>query len=458
MEQSAVDDIFEDAIRRLDRAAEFADMDEEALERLRHPKAVLQVSIPVRMDDGSLQIFQGYRVRHDDTRGPTKGGIRFHPGVHPGEVKALAFWMTCKCAVAGIPFGGGKGGVIVDPKQLSRMELERLSRGFIEQVADFIGPETDVPAPDVYTNSMIMGWMMDEYSKIRRQRTPAVITGKPIPLGGSVGRDDATGRGAYYCIKELERHKGWQPADIRVAIQGFGNAGQHVARLLHADGYPIVAISDSRGGIYREEGLDIPRAIELKNQRTAVSDVYAGRSVCDCPVCGCAECHCNPKDSATGDAITNEQLLELDVDVLIPAALENQITADNVARVTAPVVVEVANGPTTSDADDVLANKGTLVVPDILANAGGVTVSYFEWVQNRGGYYWTEEEVQSRLRTTMAREFNTIYDLTTEKQIDMRTAAYAHALKRLSDAIEAQGTSRFFSNHIAPSAKETAAT
>lgn len=457
MEQRA-GNIFDDAIRRLDRAAEFADMDGEALERLRHPKAVLQVSIPVRMDDGSLQIFQGFRVRHDDTRGPTKGGIRFHPDVHPGEVKALAFWMTCKCAVAGIPFGGGKGGVIVDPKQLSRMELERLSRGFIEQVADFIGPETDVPAPDVYTNPMIMGWMMDEFSKIRRQRTPDVITGKPIPLGGSLGRDDATGRGAYYCIKELERHKGWQPADIRVAIQGFGNAGQHVARLLHGDGYRIVAISDSRGGIYREQGLDIPRAIELKNQRTAVSDVYAGRSVCDCPVCGCAECHCDPKDSATGDVITNAKLLELDVDVLIPAALENQITNENVERISAPVVVEVANGPTTSDADDALARKGTLVVPDILANAGGVTVSYFEWTQNRSGYYWTEDEVQERLQTIMAREFNTIYDLMTEKQIDMRTAAYAHALNRLSDAIEAQGTSRFFSNHIAQPARETPAT
>lgn len=456
MERRA-DNIFDDAIRRLDRAAEFAEMDGEALERLRHPKSVLQVSIPVRMDDGSLQIFQGYRVRHDDTRGPTKGGIRFHPEVSLGEVKALAFWMTCKCAVAGIPFGGGKGGVIVDPKQLSRTELERLSRGFIEQVADFIGPETDVPAPDVYTNPMIMGWMMDEFSKIRRQRTPAVITGKPISLGGSLGRGDATGRGAYYCIKELKRHKGWQPADIRVAIQGFGNAGQHVARLLHGDGYRIVAISDSGGGIYREQGLDIPRAIELKNQRTAVSEVYAGRSVCDCPVCGCAECHCNGDDRATGSVITNAQLLELDVDVLIPAALENQITADNANRVSAPVIVEIANGPTTVEADEILAGKNILVVPDILANAGGVTVSYFEWTQNKSGFYWTEEEVQERLQTIMAREFNTIYDLMTEKQIDMRTAAYVHALNRISEAIEAQGTSRFFSNHVAPRVKDTQA-
>ncbi|WP_182870660.1 Glu/Leu/Phe/Val family dehydrogenase [Rhodopirellula sp. JC639] len=458
MESRTVDDIFQDAIGRLDRAAEYADLDGEALERLRYPKAMLQVSIPVRMDDGSLKIFQGYRVRHDDTRGPTKGGIRFHPNVHPGEVKALAFWMTCKCAVAGIPFGGGKGGVIVDPKQLSRMELERLSRGFIEQVADFIGPETDVPAPDVYTNPMIMGWMMDEYSKIRRRRTPDVITGKPIPLGGSLGRDDATGRGAYYCIKELERRRAWKPADIRVAIQGFGNAGQHVARLLHNDAYRIVAISDSRGGIFREQGLDIPRAIELKNQRASVSDVYPARSVCDCPICGCTECHCNPQDSAIGDVISNAELLELDVDVLIPAALENQITTDNVERIPASIVVEVANGPTSSDADESFARKGTLVVPDILANSGGVTVSYFEWTQNRSGYYWTENEVHERLRTIMVREFNTIYDLMTEKQIDMRTAAYTHALNRLSDAIEAQGTSRFFSNHIAHTPKETPTT
>lgn len=454
MSKSAGNDLFDRAIGRLDEAAKYADMDSEALDRLRHPKAMLQFSVPVRMDNGSLRIFEGYRVRYDDTRGPTKGGIRFHPEVNPIEVTTLAFWMTCKCAVAGIPFGGGKGGVVVDPKKLSRMELERLSRGFIEQVADFIGPETDIPAPDVYTNPMIMGWMMDEYSKIHRKRTPEIITGKPIPLGGSMGRDDATGRGAYYCIKELERHRDWKVAEMRVAIQGFGNAGQHVARLLHNDGYRIVAISDSGGGICTEQGIDIPRAIELKNQRNAISPVYAARSVCDCPVCGCPECRCEPADMATGEVISNQQLLELDVEVLIPAALENQITAENAERVVAPVIVEVANGPTTTDADEILRQKGSLVVPDILANAGGVTVSYFEWVQNRTGFYWGEEEVHERLHHVMAREFNTVYDLMVEKQIDMRTAAYAHALKRLGGAIEAQGTSRFFSNHVAPSARD----
>lgn len=450
MNGPASDDIFDNALSRLDHAAEFANIGVEALERLRHPKSILQVSIPLRMDDGSLRVFQGYRVRHDDTRGPTKGGIRFHPAVHLGEVKALAFWMTCKCAVAGIPFGGGKGGIIVDPKELSRLELERLSRGFIERIADFIGPETDIPAPDVYTNAMIMGWMMDEYSRIQRRRTPAVITGKPIPLGGSLGREDATGRGAYYCIKELERLKEWNPKEVRVAVQGFGNAGQHVARLLHADGYRIVAISDSRGGVYREEGLDIPRAIELKQQRQDLSEVYGSRSVCDCPECGCVECHCQHADAGSGKVITNEELLELDVDILIPAALENQLTAENADRVVAPVIVEVANGPTTTDADKVFTSKGTLIVPDILANGGGVTVSYFEWTQNRAGYYWTVEEIHDRLRQIMTREFNTIYDLMTTSRIDMRTAAYAHALNRIGEAIESQGTSRYFSSQPAP--------
>ncbi len=448
MTEPQSDGIFENALKRIDSAAKIANIDSEALEKLKHPKSILQVSIPVRMDDGSLQTFQGYRVRHDDTRGPTKGGIRFHPDVNLGEVKALAFWMTCKCAVAGIPFGGGKGGVIVDPKQLSRMELERLSRGFIEQIADFIGPEKDIPAPDVYTNSMIMGWMMDEYSKIRRQHMPAVITGKPIALGGSLGRDDATGRGAYYCIKELEKIKGWQPSDITVAVQGFGNAGKHVSRLLHADGYRIVAISDSQGGIFRKEGLDIPRAIELKQKGQVVGSVYSERSVCDCSECGHSDCSCCSDDPGTGETINNLELLELEVDILIPAALENQITIDNADRIKAPVIVEVANGPTTFDADEILNSKEILVVPDILANAGGVTVSYFEWAQNRAGYYWTIDEIQDRLHHIMASEFNSIYALMTNHKTSMRTAAYGQALKRIGEAIESKGTSRYFSNGL----------
>ena len=429
MSDSHQRDIYTDAIRRLDGAFRFAEIDPEAIERLKHPKQVLEVSIPVRMDDGSLQIFTGYRVRHDDTRGPTKGGIRFHPGVNLAEVKALAFWMTFKCAIAGLPFGGGKGGVIVNPKELSRLELERLTRGFVEQMADFIGPETDVPAPDVYTNSMIMGWMMDEYSKIHRCRTPDVITGKPIPLGGSLGRDDATGRGAYYCLKELEKKRGWKPDEMRIAIQGFGNAGQHVARLLHADGYRIVAVSDSRGGIYKQDGFDVPSLIHIKQESRRLQAVYCTGSVCE---------------TIDAENISNEQLLELEVDILIPAALENQVTSDNAPRVKAPVIVEVANGPITSDADQILNERGTLIVPDILANAGGVTVSYFEWVQNRGGYYWNLDEVQHRLHETMVREFTTIANFMEQRQTDMRTAAYAIALNRIGEAIASQGTMRYF--------------
>jgi glutamate dehydrogenase (NADP+) len=368
-------------------------------------------------------------VRHDDTRGPTKGGIRYHPDVDLAEVKALAFWMTCKCAVAGLPYGGGKGGVVVNPKELSRMELERLTRGFIEQIADFIGPETDVPAPDVYTNAMIMGWMMDEYSKIHRQRTPAVITGKPIPLGGSLGRDDATGRGAYYCIKELENKHDWKPDEIRIAVQGFGNAGQHVAQLLHADGYCVVAVSDSRGGIYTADGFDIPSLIHTKNESRKLQAVYCDGSVCE---------------AVDAETITNEQLLELDVDLLIPAALESQITSENADRIRARVIVEVANGPITSEADEILNRKDKLIVPDILANAGGVTVSYFEWVQNKAGYYWTIEDVHKRLHEIMSREFNAVFNLMERKEIDMRSAAYVLALDRIGEAIASKGTASFF--------------
>ena len=429
MTDSGTGQVFADAIRRLDRAFEYARIDEEALLKLKHPKAILQVSIPLRMDDGSLEIFEGYRVRHDDTRGPTKGGIRYHPAVSLDEVKALAFWMTCKCAVVGIPYGGAKGGITVNPKRLSRLELERLSRGFIRQMADFIGPDTDIPAPDVYTNSMVMGWMMDEYSKIVRRHSPAVITGKPIPLGGSLGRDDATGRGGYYCIKELEKQRGWSPPKIRVAVQGFGNAGQAIVRLLHADGYKVVALSDSAGGIYKPDGFDVPSLIHFKNESRQLKAVYCVGSVCEL---------------VDAEPVTNEQLLELDVDLLVPAALENQITAANVHRIKAPVIVELANGPTTSEADDVLAGRGTLVVPDILANAGGVTVSYFEWTQNKQGFYWSLKQVHERLQKIMSNEFNVVYDLMSEHAIDMRTAAYVHALNRIGAAIEAQGTRSYF--------------
>ena len=414
---------------QFDEAAGQLNLDPSLCSILKEPKRQLIVSIPTKMDDGSYKVFTGYRVVHNIARGPAKGGIRYHPGVTADEVRALAAWMTWKCAVMNVPFGGAKGGVVVNAKELSKMELERLSRGFIRHIADFIGPSRDVPAPDMYTNAMIMGWMMDEYSNIMRRREPAVITGKPIPLGGSLGREDATGRGAYYCIKELERHRGWEPGKITVAVQGFGNAGQHVARLLHADGYKVVAVSDSRGGIYKPEGFDVPSLIYGKNESRQLQAVYCDGSVCE---------------TVEAEKVTNEELLELDVDILIPAALENQITVANAKNIKAPVIVEVANGPVTADADKILIKDGKLVIPDILANAGGVTVSYFEWAQNKAGYYWTLEEIQNRLKTIMAREFNFVYDRMTQLEVDMRTAAYVHALSRIGEAIESRGTQSYF--------------
>lgn len=425
--------IFNEATQHLDEALRHANIDKEAIERLKHPKMILEVSLPMRMDNGELKIFKGYRVRHDATRGPTKGGIRYHPDVSLEEVNALAFWMTFKCAIMGLPFGGAKGGIAVDPKQLSRLELERLSRIYIEYMVDFIGPDTDIPAPDVYTNAMVMGWMMDEYSKIVRRHTPAVITGKPIPLGGSLGRDDATGRGVYYCIKELEKKHNWQPEKIRVAVQGFGNAGQHAALLLHRDGYNIVAVSDSQGGIYRAAGFDIPSLIREKNASKRVQAVYCQESVCE---------------AVDAKHITNEELLALEVDILIPAALENQITKDNAHKIKAPIIVEAANGPITLEADGILQKNNIFVIPDILANAGGVTVSYFEWVQNKNGYYWTEEEVHQKLQTMMSREFNHIFNMTQTNQCSMRTAAYTHALNRLNEAVAAQGTHGYFAEKV----------
>ncbi|RME59058.1 MAG: Glu/Leu/Phe/Val dehydrogenase [Candidatus Dadabacteria bacterium] len=421
--------IFEDAKKNLDSALEYFPIDNETEKRLRNPKAALQVSVPVRMDDGSLQVFQGYRVRYNDLLGPAKGGIRFHPNVDMEEVKGLAYWMTFKCAVVGIPYGGAKGGVTVNPKELSLLEIERLSRGYMSAIADFIGPNTDIPAPDVYTNSMIMGWMADEYSNIRRAWTPAIITGKPIALGGSLGREDATGRGGFYVLEVLKKLLGIKKEEITVAVQGFGNVGYHFARLAKEGGYKIVAVSDSKGAIYKEEGLDPASVYQVKQQQKELKAAYCKGSVCEI---------------VDHEKITNEELLALDVDVLVPAALENVINSSNASNIKAKLVIELANGPTTNDADKILQEKGITVVPDILANAGGVTVSYFEWVQNRAGYYWEEEKVHKRLKAIMDKATEQVFNISKEYDVPLRTAAYIAALKRINEAVQAKGTLRHF--------------
>ena len=425
--------LFSDASQRLDEALAYASISEDAIERLKLPKSSLKVSIPVRMDNGELRIFPGYRVRYDDTRGPTKGGIRYHQDVSIDEVQSLAFWMTFKCAVANLPFGGGKGGITVNPKELSHFELERLSRGYIDAVADFIGPDIDIPAPDVYTNQMIMGWMVDEYSIIKRQITPAVITGKPLTMGGSLGRDTATAMGAFFTIEATWPKLGLNgsPADTTVAVQGFGNAGAIIAELLFNAGYKVVAVSDSKGGVYRREGLDVPSVRQFKESTRTLKAVY-----CEDTVCSIVE----------HETITNEELLALDVDILAPAALENQITEANAGDIKAKAVYELANGPTTPGADEILRQRDVVVFPDILVNAGGVTVSYFEWVQNRQGLYWTLEEVNQQLKQMMVEETERIWAIAQEQGISPRTAAYVHALNRIGDAVQAKGTKDYFTD------------
>ncbi|MFY8275096.1 Glu/Leu/Phe/Val family dehydrogenase [Pseudoalteromonas sp. SSDWG2] len=423
------DSVFDDAVARLTRIGEMTGCSSQVINALSHPNAMMHVNVEVRMDDGHIHYFPGYRCQHNHVLGPTKGGIRFHPDVDAAEVQALALWMTLKCAVVNLPFGGAKGGVSVDPKALSPMELERLSRAYVRAMADFIGPERDIPAPDVYTNALIMGWMMDEYEKITRVKNPAVITGKPIALGGSLGRDDATGRGAYLCIKELQKRDCLTPEETTVAVQGFGNGGYHVARLLAEDGYKVVAVSDSQGGIYRSEGLDIKSVYQQKQEHKELKAIYCDGSVCE---------------TREHDTLSNDELLTLDVDILIPAALDSVITTDNANGIKARYLVEIANGPVTSDADAILKDKGIIVIPDILANAGGVTVSYFEWVQNRTGYRWDKDKVRDELHTVMSNAFNQANELVQNKGLDFRDAVYAVALTRLSEGIEAHGTPDYF--------------
>src|SRR3954449_5326302 len=406
---------WEVAQRQFDLAAERLGLDPGMRLVLREPRREFTVHFPVHMDDGSVEVFTGYRVQHNLGRGPAKGGIRYHQNVSLDEVKALPMWMTWKGAVVGIPYGGGKGGVIVDPKQLSKKELEGLTRRFFTEIEILVGPEKDIPAPDVNTNAQIMAWMMDTYSMHAGYTVPGVVTGKPISLGGSEGRNEATARGTVFCIIEAARHLGIELPKSRVAIQGFGNAGSIAATLISDEGATVVAVSDSTGGIHNPDGLDIKRVLAWKKEHGTVQGFPGATD------------------------ITNAQVLEVDCDILIPAALENQITARNAGNIKAKIVAEAANGPTTPEADQILFKNGVFLIPDILCNAGGVTVSYFEWVQDLNRDHWSELVVNAKLKDIMVNAFAETLTMSTRESVNMRTAAYLLAVKRVADAMEMRG-------------------
>lgn len=408
-------DVFKNAEKQIDNIAEIMKLDKAEVALLKKPKKVIEAKIKVKMDSGEEKVFEAFRVQFNDARGPTKGGIRYHPDVNLSEVKALAFWMAMKCAVVNIPYGGAKGGVKVNPKELSQTEIEKLSRGYIQQIHEHIGPYKDIPAPDVYTNPQIMAWMMDEYEKIKQGHFPGMITGKPIELGGSLGRAYATSQGGAFTLRELAKELKMQPSETTVVVQGYGNAGFHIARILDEEGYKIIAVSDSRGGILSEKGLNVSRVMEHKKETGSVIGFVGTKN------------------------ITNKELLELDCDVLVPSALENQITKENASNIKAKIILELANGPTTPEADEILFKNKVKVIPDILANAGGVTVSYFEWVQNLYGYYWTEKEVIDKLEDIMVRSFKDVYKTSEEYKVDMRKAAQILAIKRILDAEKLRG-------------------
>jgi glutamate dehydrogenase (NAD(P)+) len=399
---------FESMMSRFDRAAQLLDLDPDLYAVLRVPNRELKVYIPTRMDSGRIQVFEGYRVQHNFARGPAKGGIRYAPDVNLDEVRALAAWMTWKCAVVNVPFGGAKGGIICDPQQMSIGELERMTRRYAAELLDFIGPEKDVPAPDMNTNEQTMAWIMDTYSMHARHTVTAVVTGKPIDLGGSSGRREATGRGILFVVNEAIKRFKLTPAETRVVVQGSGNVGGIGARLMHEAGYRVVAISDIHGGIYNPNGIDIPNALDYL-QTTRSFEGYKGV-----------------------EFVSNQELLELECDVLVPAATENQISSHNADKIKCRVLAEGANGPTTAAADEILHQKGVFVVPDILANAGGVTVSYFEWVQDRMGYFWPESVVNERLEQKMVASFNDLCRYADRHSVDTRTAAYMLAIDRVA--------------------------
>ncbi|GEP83930.1 NAD-specific glutamate dehydrogenase [Staphylococcus piscifermentans] len=388
--------------------------DDGMYDLVKEPLRFLEVRIPVRMDDGTVKTFTGYRAQHNDAVGPTKGGVRFHPNVNVDEVKALSMWMTMKCGIVDLPYGGGKGGIICDPRQMSIHEVERLSRGYVRAISQIVGPSKDIPAPDVMTNSQIMAWMMDEYSALDKFNSPGFITGKPIVLGGSQGRDRSTALGVVIAIEQAAKLRDLDLNGAKIVIQGFGNAGSFLAKFLFDKGAKIVGISDAYGALSDPEGLDIDYLLDRRDSFGTVTNLFE-------------------------ETISNKELFELDCDILIPAAIENQITKENAPNIKADILVEAANGPTTLEATRILHERGILLVPDVLASAGGVTVSYFEWVQNNQGYYWTEEEVNEKMREKLVTAFNDIYELAQNRKIDMRLAAYIVGIKRTAEAARYRG-------------------
>ena len=387
---------------------------EDVYELLKEPLRMITVKIPVRMDNGTTKVFTGYRAQHNDAVGPTKGGIRFHPNVTEREVKALSIWMSLKCGIVDLPYGGGKGGIVCDPRTMSFRELEALSRGYVRAISQLVGPTKDIPAPDVFTNSQIMAWMMDEYSRIDEFNSPGFITGKPLVLGGSHGRDSATAKGVTICIREAAKKQGFHLEGARVVVQGFGNAGGFLSKFMHDAGAKVIGISDAYGALYDPDGLDIDYLLDKRDSFGTVTNLFK-------------------------NTISNQELLELDCDILIPAAIENQITEENAHRIKANIIVEAANGPTTLEATKILTERGKLIIPDVLASAGGVTVSYFEWVQNNQGYYWSEEEVEEKLEKIIVRAFNNVYNTAATRKINMRLAAYMVGVRKLAEACRFRG-------------------
>ncbi|MDR6121834.1 glutamate dehydrogenase [Bacillus sp. SLBN-46] len=394
--------VIHDALKKLG-------LNQEVYHLLEEPLRTMTVRIPTRMDDGSTKVYTGFRAQHNDAVGPTMGGVRFHPMVSEHEVKALSMWMSLKCGIADLPFGGGKGGIVCNPRTMSSGELERLSRGYVRAISQIVGPTKDIPAPDMYTNSQVMAWMMDEYSRLRQFDSPGFITGKPLVLGGSEGREKAGAKGVTICIEEAAKKRGITINGARVIIQGFGNAGSFIAKFLHEMGARIIGISDVYGALYNPDGLPIQYLLDRRDSFGTITTLFEG-------------------------VITNQELLEQECDILIPAAVSNQITAENAHNIKAKIVVEAANGPTTFEATKILTERNIMLVPDVLAGAGGVTVSYFEWVQNNQGYYWSEEEVEFRLRKRIIQSFHDIYELAIARNINMRLAAYMVGVRKMAEA------------------------